>query len=87
MLTLLICPRCKHNHLCAVTNPVSGDIYTLCEEYPICSYVEDLPQWIPMDLIAAGPHGADHPLNTRQFPKRPRKSPPRKIPGVLPQSA
>ncbi|AUW93017.1 MAG: hypothetical protein C7B44_00185 [Sulfobacillus thermosulfidooxidans] len=57
MLTIMICPKCRRHPVRTLTNPVSGDIYKICDNYPICSYVEDLEPWIPLDLIAA-----DQPL-------------------------
>ncbi len=53
MPTIMICPQCRRHTLRALTNRVSGDVYTICENYPICSYVADLELWIPLDLIAA----------------------------------
>ncbi|HBQ94518.1 MAG: hypothetical protein M1294_02440 [Firmicutes bacterium] len=53
MLTIMICPKCRRYPLRTVTNHASGDIYKICDNYPICSYVEDLEPWIPVDLIQA----------------------------------
>jgi ssDNA-binding Zn-finger/Zn-ribbon topoisomerase 1 len=51
MLTIMICPKCRRHPLRTVTNHISGDVYKICDNYPICSYVEDLEPWIPVDLI------------------------------------
>ncbi|MCL4521482.1 MAG: hypothetical protein M1415_07860 [Firmicutes bacterium] len=35
------CPRCRTGDLVYRTLELTGDVYTVCENYPRCSYVGD----------------------------------------------
>lgn len=37
-----LCPKCRKGHLQYRTLRLTGDVYTVCENYPECSYVGDL---------------------------------------------